>query len=49
MVFIYTLELQQGSQYLTKGILKRNEDKIWKFFFRTERKMFHKNIIIFII
>ena len=30
------------SEYLTKGNLKRNEDKIWKFFFRTERKMFHK-------
>jgi hypothetical protein len=30
------------SDYLTKGNLKRNEDKIWKFFFRTERKMFHK-------
>jgi hypothetical protein len=30
------------SKYLTKGNLKRNEDKIWKFFFRTERKMFHK-------
>jgi hypothetical protein len=30
------------SDYLTKGNLKRNENKIWKFFFRTERKMFHK-------
>ena len=30
------------SDYLTKGNLKRNEDKIWEFFFRTERKMFHK-------
>ena len=30
------------SEYLTKGNLKRNEDKIWEFFFRTERKMFHK-------
>jgi hypothetical protein len=30
------------SEYLTKGNLKRNEDKIWDFFFRTERKMFHK-------
>ena len=30
------------SEYLTKGNLKRNEDKIWNFFFRTERKMFHK-------
>ena len=30
------------SDYLTKGNLKRKEDKIWDFFFRTERKMFHK-------
>ena len=30
------------SEYLTKGNLKRNENKIWDFFFRTERKMFHK-------
>jgi hypothetical protein len=30
------------SEYLTKGNLKRNENKIWEFFFRTERKMFHK-------
>jgi hypothetical protein len=28
--------------FKTKGELKNNEDKIWKFFFRTERKMFHK-------
>jgi hypothetical protein len=31
------------SDYLFKGNLKRNEDKIWKFFFRTERQCFHKN------
>ena len=30
------------STYLTAGNLKRNEDKIWEFFFRTERKCFHK-------
>jgi len=30
------------SDYLNKGNLKRKEDKIWEFFFRTERKMFHK-------
>jgi hypothetical protein len=29
-------------EYLTNGNLKRNEDKIWKFFFRVERKCFHK-------
>ena len=28
--------------FKTKGELKKNEDKIWKFFFRTERKIFHK-------
>ena len=28
--------------FKTKGELKKNEDKIWKFFFRTERKMFCK-------
>jgi len=30
------------SDYLREGNLKRKEDKIWEFFFRTERKMFHK-------
>jgi len=30
------------SDYLTKGNLKRKEDKIWEFFFRTERKCFKK-------
>ena len=30
------------SEYLTKGNLKRNENKIWEFFFRTEQKTFHK-------
>ena len=30
------------SHYLTEGNLKRNENKIWEFFFRTERKSFHK-------
>ena len=28
--------------FKTNGELKKNEDQIWKFFFRTERKMFHK-------
>ena len=28
------------ADYLFKGNLKRNEDKIWKFFFRTERQCF---------
>lgn len=30
------------SDYLFKGNLKRHEDKIWKFFFRTERQCFKK-------
>ena len=30
------------SDFLTKGNLKINEDKIWEFFFRTERKFFKK-------
>ena len=37
-------EKQHGSKalYKTNGNLKKNEDKIWKFFFRTERKLFMK-------
>lgn len=31
------------SDYLFKGELKRNEDKIWKFFFRTEKQCFSKH------
>ena len=30
------------SFFLTKGNLKRNEDQIWEFFFRTELHCFHK-------
>ena len=30
------------SDYLFKGNLKRNEDKIWNFFFRTEKQCFRK-------
>ena len=30
------------SFFLRKGNLKRNEDRIWEFFFRTERKCFRK-------
>jgi len=35
---------KQGKKhhYLTEGNLKKNEDKIWNFFFRTERKCFNK-------
>ena len=36
---------EQGNKcdYLTKGNLKKNEDKIWEFFLRTERRCFKKN------
>ena len=39
------LRKEQGNKcdYLTKGNLKKNEDKIWEFFFRTERRCFKKN------
>jgi hypothetical protein len=38
------LRKEQGNKsfYKTEGNLKQNEDKIWKFFFRTERKLFMK-------
>jgi hypothetical protein len=38
------LRKEQGSKvdYLREGNLKKNEDKIWEFFFRTERKLFEK-------
>jgi hypothetical protein len=38
------LRKEQGNKgfYKTEGNLKKNEDKIWKFFFRTERKCFTK-------
>jgi len=40
---------EQGNKtdYLTKGNLKKNENKIWEFFFRTERKSFKKKNYIF--
>ena len=43
------LRKEQGnkSYYTTKGNLKRNEDKIWKFFFRTEQKCFTKTVFSF--
>jgi hypothetical protein len=40
---LMTSKQGKKSDYLLKGNLKRNEDKIWKFFFRTERQCFHKN------
>ena len=39
---LFTKEQGTKSFYLTKGNLKRYEDKIWNFFFRTERQCFRK-------
>ena len=38
------LRKEQGkkSDYNNQGNTKKHEDKIWKFFFRTEKKVFHK-------
>ena len=38
------LRKEQGNKgfFKTEGNLKKNEDKIWKFFFRTEKKLFRK-------
>lgn len=43
------LRKEQGNKsfYTTKGNLKRNENKIWKFFFRTEQKCFSKTEFLF--
>jgi hypothetical protein len=40
---------EQGNKcdYTQGGNLKKNEDKIWEFFFRTERKLFQKNNYLF--
>jgi transposase len=39
------LRKEQGKKcdYSNQGNTKKHEDKIWKFFFRTEKKVFHKN------
>ena len=39
------LRKEQGNKgdYTDEGNTKKNEDKIWEFFFRTERKLFMKN------
>ena len=38
------LRKEQGNKcdYSNQGNTKKHEDKIWKFFFRTEKKVFHK-------
>lgn len=35
-------DIGNKTEFLTNGNLKRYEDRIWKFFFRTEMKCFHK-------
>lgn len=44
---LLTKKYGNKSDYLFKGNLKRNEDKIWKFFFRTERQCFTKKRLFF--
>ena len=39
---LLTKKYGNKSDYLFKGNLKKNEDKIWEFFFRTERQCFIK-------
>jgi hypothetical protein len=39
---LFTKKQGNKGTYKTEGNLKKNEDKIWKFFFRTERKCFTK-------
>ena len=39
---LFTDKQGKKHHYLTEGNLKKNEDKIWEFFFRTERKCFNK-------
>jgi transposase len=39
---LFTDKQGKKHHYLTEGNLKKNEDKIWNFFFRTERKCFNK-------
>jgi hypothetical protein len=39
---LFTDKQGKKHHYLTEGNLKKNEDKIWGFFFRTERKCFNK-------
>jgi hypothetical protein len=43
------LRKEQGkkSNFSNQGNTKKHEDKIWKFFFRTEKKVFHKNDFAF--
>jgi len=40
---LFTDKQGKKHHYLTEGNLKKNEDKIWGFFFRTERKCFNKS------
>ena len=40
---LFTKKHGKKRNYLTKGNLKRYEDKIWNFFFRTEKKCFEQS------
>ena len=40
---LFTKNQGNKSDYLTKGNLKKKENEIWKFFFRTEKQCFSKN------
>jgi transposase len=42
VLLLFTKKQGIKTEYTTKGNLKRNENKIWEFFFRTERQCFHK-------
>jgi transposase len=42
VLLLFTKKQGSKAEYTTKGNLKKNENKIWDFFFRTERQCFHK-------
>lgn len=42
VLLLFTKKQGGKAEYTTKGNLKKNENKIWEFFFRTERQCFHK-------
>ena len=47
VTLLFTKKHGTKTEYLTEGNLKKNEDKIWEFFFRTERKCFNKKFYSF--
>lgn len=42
VLLLFTKNQGGKAEYTTKGNLKKNENKIWEFFFRIERQCFHK-------